>query len=84
MATWRQLIEEKLHITGDKIEDLDFAIEPGELDREFDDGFGSEQGAPFTAWSENYVYFPICYDGSEWVGVVYRNPNGKKMFHQGG
>lgn len=28
------------------------------------------------------VYFPLCYDGSEWVGRVTRNPDGKATDHQ--
>lgn len=38
-----------------------------ELNKEFDSGYGGEEGKPFTAWSEMWVYFPVCYDGSEWV-----------------
>lgn len=82
-TTWRKMIEESLN-EGDKFEDLEIAIDAGELDREFDDGFGGTEGAPFTAWSKNHVYFPICYDGSEWVGSVPRNPCDVKSTHQGG
>lgn len=32
----------------------------------------------------DYVYFPLCYDGSEWVGSVSRNPNGVSTMHLGG
>ena len=50
----------------------------------FDAGYGAEEGVAFTAWSENYVYFPINYDGAEWVGHAPRNPCDIKMEHQGG
>lgn len=52
--------------------------------REFDSGYGSTQGAEFTAWSDEWVYFPICYDGREWIGRAPRNPGGEAMVHQGG
>ena len=44
-----------------------------ELNKEFDDGYGGHSGAAFTAWSKNWVYFPIVYDGAEWIG------NGRKF-----
>jgi hypothetical protein len=55
-----------------------------ELNREFINGFGSTDGTPFTAWGENYVYFPICYDGAEWVGSAPRNPSDEVTEHLGG
>jgi hypothetical protein len=54
------------------------------LDRKFDDSFGGEEGYNFTAWSANYVYFPCCYDGSEWVGAIPRNPCSVAGRHRGG
>ena len=47
------------------------------------DNIGSE-GKPFTIWTANTVYFPVVYDGAEWVGSVSRNPDGKPTDHQGG
>lgn len=54
------------------------------LNREFDDGFGGSEGEPFTAWGEKYVYFPVVYDGAEWVGFAPRNPCDEKCSHFGG
>lgn len=54
------------------------------LDYEFDDGYGGTEGPSFTAWSENYVYFPACYDGSEWIATVPRNPINIATEHIGG
>jgi len=45
-----------------------------ELSQPFDSGYGGEEGIPFTAWSDTRVYFPACYDGSEWCASVPRNP----------
>ena len=83
-ATWRKLLTEAAGHNGDTFESLTIAIAEGELDREFDDGYGGTEGAPFTAWSANWVYFPICYDGSESVGLAPRNPCETRMEHQGG
>lgn len=54
------------------------------LNREFDDGFGGSEGEPFTAWGEKYVYFPVVYDGAEWVGSAPINPCDEKCSHVGG
>ncbi len=55
-----------------------------EAKREFCIGFGSDEGKPFTAWSETRVFFPVVYDGSEWVGSVPRNPCAEASDHHGG
>ena len=44
------------------------------LDETFDDGYGGINGKAFTLWTDRFVYFPVCYDGSEWCGSVPRNP----------
>jgi len=55
-----------------------------DMDTEFDDGYGGEEGCPFTVWTKSRVYFPACYDGAEWIASVARNPNGKPTGHVGG
>jgi hypothetical protein len=54
-----------------------------ELDAEFNNGFGGSEGKPFTLWTENRVYFPVVYDGAEWVGSVPRNPSHEATSHVG-
>ena len=44
------------------------------FDRNFDSGWGGTEGDLFLVWTKERVYFPVCYDGSEWVGSVPRNP----------
>ena len=67
---------------GETIEDLTFQWPEGhgdeELDRGFDSGYGGEEGIPFFARSKRYVYFCICYDGSESVASVSIEPNLKQ------
>jgi len=47
-------------------------------------GFGGIEGEKFTAWSKEWVYFPVTYDGSEWVGRVPRKPCLHATMHMGG
>jgi hypothetical protein len=77
-TTWRKKIAE----FGDTI--IACTLSDEELDAEFDDGFGCPEGMPFTAWSERYVYFPVCYDGAERVGRAPRNPCDEANDHVGG
>lgn len=84
-ATWRKIITEAMSANDEKFSDLvSCTLDDAGLDEKFDSGFGGEEGKPFTAWSANFVYFPICYDGAEWCGSAPRNPNGVALEHQGG
>jgi hypothetical protein len=74
MTTWRKELEKCLKHTGDNWDELTINIKKGGLDKEFDPGYGSAEGDPFTAWSDRYVYFPAECDGSEWATYVHRNP----------
>lgn len=85
-TTWRAMIgfamEEVGEGWGDVVEMA--PKDSGWLQDEFDNGYGGEQGIPFTVWTANRVYFPACYDGAEWVESVSRNPDGKPTDHVGG
>jgi hypothetical protein len=54
------------------------------IDYDFSDSYGGEEGFSFTAWSKDKVYFPVCYDGAEWISWVPRNPCDIATTHQGG
>lgn len=54
------------------------------LDVDFDSGYGSTRGAFFTAWTKDLVFFPVQYDGSEWMESVPRNPCNIATKHKGG
>lgn len=79
-ATWRKLIEKAAKT------DIIIActLSEEELDEVFDDGFGTSEGRPFTAWSKKYVYFPVVCDGAEWVERAPRNPCKEACSHVGG
>lgn len=85
MTNWKTLIEEAMSLRGEVLAELiSNTLTDDEMVEMFHDGFGSSQGKSFTAWTENTVYFPLVYDGSEWVGSVSRHPNGQPTEHQGG
>jgi len=85
MTTWKKELTRALEDNKETWEDVKSSTLTDEaLAVEFDDGYGGSEGVPFTVWTVKTVYFPIVYDGAEWVGSVARNPNGKPTKHQGG
>lgn len=85
MSTWKALITEELKLQGEDWGDIvSITLTEDELNKEFDDSFGIAEGKPFTAWTARRVYFPVCYDGSEWVDSVSRDPDGQPTSHCGG
>ena len=84
MANWKQMLQEEFEKNKEDFSKMVTTLTEEEMNREFDSGYGGTEGAYFTAWGDKYVYFPICYDGAEWVGTAPRNPCDEKMAHQGG
>jgi hypothetical protein len=85
MSTWKALITEELQLQGESWDDIvSITLTEDELNKGFDDSFGIAEGKPFTAWTARRVYFPVCYDGSEWVESVSRDPDGQPTNHCGG
>lgn len=84
-TTWRQQLTDALKEQQETWPDIEsITLTDNQLDTEFDDGFGGAEGEPFTVWTKNRVYFPIVYDGAEWVESVSRHPDGKPTYHLGG
>ena len=88
-TTWRILIQDEMDDHGDSFENVISSIASMEgvsewLDIEFYAGFGGKNGCSFTLWTKTRVYFPLCYDGLEWVGSVPRNPSNEITAHPGG
>jgi hypothetical protein len=52
------------------------AIPEPVLDREFDSGYGGQNGDLFIGYTTRFVYVTCYYDGSEWISTVPRNPSG--------
>lgn len=84
MTTWLEEFNSVFGKAGDTWEDLETTFEDGEAWEEFDPDFGHVQGKSFTAWSKDWVYFPVKYDGAEWIERVPRNPCDIKTNHVGG
>ena len=82
---WKSLIAEELKENNDSWDNVvSCTLTEEELLETFYDGYGTEEGKPFTVWTKTRVYFPVCYDGSEWVGSVSRNPDEIPTKHFGG
>lgn len=85
MTTWRQLIQVEMNKREESFGDVvSCTLDHDGLDREFNDGYGGQEGFPFTLWTHFRVYFPTCYDGSEWVSSAPRAPCSEEMSHVGG
>jgi len=84
MATWKEMLREAFADRKEDFKSMVCTLTEEEQNVEFYSGFGGSEGKPFTAWGEKYVYFPIVYDGAEWVGSAPRNPCDEATAHQGG
>jgi len=80
MDNWKDMIDEAAG--DDRI--IACTLSEDDLIEEFYSGLGRIKGKPFTAWGEKYVYFPVVYDGVEFVGRAPRNPCGEPTDHVGG
>lgn len=54
------------------------------LHKEFDDDYGGIEGDSFVILTKDWIYFPICYDGAEWIERVPRYPNDTFIPHHFG
>lgn len=100
MKTWRELIAEEMARHGESFSEpfdvvlgeleiwnedtCEYDKVPGSLDQPFYSSYGGAEGCPFTLWTANRVYFPVVYDGEEWVGSAPRNPSSEAASHFGG
>lgn len=85
MTTWDAELREALAENGETWDDVESStLTDDQRLREFSTGYGHVEGSAFTVWTKGYVYFPGCYDGSEWVECVPRHPNGIATCHIGG
>lgn len=85
LATWRNMISDEMVEHGDEWREVvACTLTENELDAKFDRGYGGSEGKPFTLWTSTRVYFPVVYDGAEWVGSAPRHPCDEATNHQGG
>ncbi len=84
-TTWRKELDDALKANNEDWKDVaGNTLTEKELDTIFDNGYGGSEGCPFTLWTNHRVYFPVVYDGAEWVGSVPRDPCNEKTSHHGG
>lgn len=83
-TTWREELQRARESAGDQSDIV--AVSPSEtvLDASFDDGYGLSEGPDVLVWTENRVYFPVVYDGAEWLDSAPRNPQPEGQGHVGG
>ena len=82
---WKSLIIDAMDCHDDSWDNVvSCTLTEEELCKSFDEGFGCREGKRFTLWTETRVYFPVTYDGAEWVKSVSRNPDGNPTQHVGG
>jgi len=81
-TTWRKEFEKARG--NDKTPVVAVAPSQDVLDEKFDAGYGGSEGPPVLVWTEDYVYFPVVYDGAEWMDRAPRNPRPEGMGHVGG
>lgn len=85
ITTWRNLLKSAMERCGENLSDIIAnTMTDEEMDTEFDSDYGGSEGIPFTVWTENRVYFPVTYDGNEWVGSISRVVNMIPTRHIGG
>jgi hypothetical protein len=85
LSNWKKMLTRALTENGESWDDVvSSTMTEKEMKRYFDAGYGGTKGVAFTVWTQDSVYFPVCYDGAESVGRVARNPDGKPTEHQGG
>lgn len=84
MTTWTLQLDMTRKECHDETPIVACTLSDEGMNRPFDNGYGVTCGDHFTAWSEKRVYFPICYDGAEWVGSAPRHPCAEALEHQGG
>lgn len=83
IQNWYNLLKEAMENDGEDFDKRICTLDEAGLRIEFDAWYGPIEGKPFTAWGEKWMYFPLSYDGEEYVGHAPRNPCDIAMEHQG-
>jgi hypothetical protein len=84
LTTWRKELEAAMKAEDDTTAIVAVAPSEAVLDVEFDGGYGGSRGDEVLVWTEARVYFPVVYDGAEWISSAPRNPQPEGQGHVGG
>ena len=63
ITSWEALIKAEFEFREDDFSKIITTLSKEELKKEFDNNYGEPASEPFLAWSQDYVYFSVCYDG---------------------
>lgn len=75
LVTWAKALEEARTLQGDNSDLVARAPDDEAVwSREFDDDYGGRKVRPVLAWTVDRVYFPVVYDGAEWLDSAPRHP----------
>lgn len=83
-TTWLILLDEAMTNANDAGPVLEYAPDAGAFDKQFYAGYGAPEGPEVLAWTPTRVYFPVVYDGAEWLGSAPRDPDSVGQAHVGG
>lgn len=82
MDNWKKLLGVELQARGESWGDIEATtLTEEQMAAPFDAESPRVEGVPFTVWTARRVYFPVEYDGQEWVGSVAREPDGVPTKH---
>jgi hypothetical protein len=84
MTTWRAELVQARALGEDASEVVEVSPNDEVLDIAFDPGYGWSQGPEVLIWTVERVYFPVVYDGAEWLRSAPRNPPADPQGHVGG
>ena len=85
MISWKELLQEEIQNKKDASKIVHCTISDKELLVKFDDGYGIVEGKGFRLYTENRIYFPVCYDGAEWIDSIPRDHKSEEQgIHFGG
>ena len=85
MESWKSMTAAEMTEHDDSWDNIvSCTLTEEDLCEMFDSDFGCKNGKRFTLWTKTRVYFPVTYDGAEWVKSVSRNPDGNPTQHVGG
>ena len=73
MTSWSILLKNKIEELGEDIETLDLLLENETAfnsDRNTFGGYLLSDDSTFTAWTTNYVYYPLIIDGVDNIGYA--------------
>ena len=84
MANWNDLLSAAMMDCGDPGPVVAKSGSEDDWTKKFDNGYGTSEGPAVLAWTSFYVYFPVVYDGGEWLDCAPRNPQANGQPHVGG